>query len=490
VAAFELEDLGGEVEQARRETALAARLDEVLLDRVTASNEQGAGRVAAARAYRDAFREYGLDLEKADEAHLIRQVLSSPNRENLVAALNFVAWVEPRQRARLRAVARAAQPDSWKTLLGDIPPGLEMAEIQTYLKERLAGVSAEELTPSLLAHVGRLLSVTDEGLDLLMAAQRRSPSDFWINLTLGNTLNKRGRSEEAIGYLRVALAVRPHRGVVHHNLGIVLWRSGRLDAAYYSFREAARLDPNNPLFLYSYGVALLEKGLPAEAATTIETSLRLNPGLAKAHCDLGRAYRDTGRFSDALTAFRRGHELGSKDPAWRLPSARWVADCERLLELEALLPAWLTSSSTPHDTDEQLRLARVCRGQGLHVQAVGLYAGAFTDRERSGQSQSERTNAARSAIQASGADHLTDTDRAELRRQALGWLQDELADLDQQVKQHGKKARPALEHTLRRWQYVADLAVVRDAKALARLPEAESQAWRDFWKRVADRLAS
>jgi Flp pilus assembly protein TadD len=216
------------------------------------SDEAGAGRAAAARAYREAFRDYGLDLESGDEAELIRQVRESASREGLVAALNFCAWVEPRQRARLKAVARAAEPDSWKALLAGIPPGLEMAELQARLKARVAEVDESSLSPGLMARVGRVLDNTDEGLDLLRAAQRRAPSDFWINFTLGNTLCRRGRPDEAIGYLRVALAVRPHRGVVYHNLGIVLRKAGRLDESRACHREAARLEPNKPQFMLDH----------------------------------------------------------------------------------------------------------------------------------------------------------------------------------------------------------------------------------------------
>jgi hypothetical protein len=41
--------------------------------------------------------------------------------------------------------------------------------------------------------------------------------------------------------------------------------------------------------------------------------------------------REQGRFREALAALRRGHELGSKDPKWAYPSARWIAECEDLI---------------------------------------------------------------------------------------------------------------------------------------------------------------
>src|SRR5262249_59386732 len=93
------------------------------------------------------------------------------------------------------------------------------------------------------------------------------------------------------------------------------------------------------------------------------------------------------------------------------------------------------------------------------------------------------------AGRATDDDDLDDAGRAGLRQQALGWLTAELQDLELKVEKDAAKARPVLAGVLRGWQRFPDLAGVRDDEALARLPEAEVQAWRDFWKAVAARLA-
>ena len=41
------------------------------------------------------------------------------------------------------------------------------------------------------------------------AAQERHSGDFWINFDLGNALDNGKKPEEAVGYYRAALAVRP-----------------------------------------------------------------------------------------------------------------------------------------------------------------------------------------------------------------------------------------------------------------------------------------
>ena len=48
----------------------------------------------------------------------------------------------------------------------------------------------------------------------------------------------------------------------------------------------------------------------------------------------------------------------------------------------------------------------------------------------------------------------------------------------------GPQARPVVQQTLQHWQADTDLAGVRDADALAKLPEAERGAWRALWAEV------
>jgi hypothetical protein len=44
---------------------------------------------------------------------------------------------------------------------------------------------------------------------LLRAAQARLPGDFWVDFLLGDVLYEKKRMDEAVGFYRAALAVRP-----------------------------------------------------------------------------------------------------------------------------------------------------------------------------------------------------------------------------------------------------------------------------------------
>jgi hypothetical protein len=86
-------------------------------------------------------------------------------------------------------------------------------------------------------------------------------------------------------------------------------------------------------------------------------AIRRDPKFAEAYCNLGHALRGLGRFRDALVAFHRGHELGSKDPRWQHPSGEWVRQCEALATVSEL--AWLISPNSVRI------LTAVCRTEGV-----------------------------------------------------------------------------------------------------------------------------
>jgi hypothetical protein len=105
----------------------------------------------------------------------------------------------------------------------------------------------------------------------------------------------------------------------------------------------------------------------------------------------------------------------------------------------------------------------------------------------------DRYDGARSAAQASAgpgdaASGLDDKERARLRGQALDWLRADWSALDKR-RQEDSKAGPYIQERFRVWKYGEELAPVRDAGALAKLPQAEREAWRKLWADVDALLA-
>jgi hypothetical protein len=71
--------------------------------------------------------------------------------------------------------------------------------------------------------------------------------------------------------------------------------------------------------------------------------------------------------------------------------------------------------------------------------------------------------------------------KAKLRGQALGWLKAELAAWAKVFETGPAPLKAAIAPTLRHWKADTDLAGLREADALAKLPEAERKDWQALW---------
>ncbi len=312
---------------------------------------------------------------------------------------------------------------------------------------------------------------------------------------LGNALNDQGKPVEAEAALREAIRLKPDLQQAYGNLGLALLLQGRLKEAEKACREAIRLKHDEYMAHYGLGNVLREQGDLPGAGAEFRKAIDLAPGFAQAHCNLGQILRRQGEFRQALAALRRGHQLGTaQGPRWRYPSARWVQQCERLVELEGRLPDLLAGKITPGSPAECLEWAGLCSLKRLHRAAVRFYAEALAQPKLAdGLKEAHRYNAAcAAALAAAGqgkdADRLDAPAQAQLRQQALNWLKADLQLWQGRTRSSHPAGLQAVRRTLSRWQTDPDLAGVRDAQTLARLSEVERKLWQTLWADVAHLL--
>jgi tetratricopeptide (TPR) repeat protein len=296
----------------------------------------------------------------------------------------------------------------------------------------------------------------------------------------------------AIACFKKALELDPKNATVHYNLGNALKAQGDLPGAIACYQKALDLDPKLAQAHYNLGRALAaQEDLPG-AIACYQKALDLDPMHAEAHCNLGSALREQGHFVQALQALKRGHQLGSKRPDWRYPSARWVEDCQRLLDLDTRVPALLKGEDQPKDTAEQLALADLCqRYKKRYAAAVRFYQAAFAAKPKLTPEQQafHHYNAACAAVLAAAgkgedASKLEGKEKSRLRQQALAWLRESLQQYARLLADADARTRQAARQTLQHWQKDSDLDSVRGKDALAKLPEAERAAWQQFWAEV------
>ena len=136
---------------------------------------------------------------------------------------------------------------------------------------------------------------------------------------------------------------------------------------------------------YNLGIALKAKNQLDEASAEYKKVIDLQADFyAEANCNLADTLQSQGQLSASLDFYKRGHASGSKRKDWRYPSAQWVANAERLVQLEAKLADVLGGKATAADNRERLGLVEVCRLKRRHVAAARLYADAVTRRPETG----------------------------------------------------------------------------------------------------------
>src|SRR5262249_10551385 len=139
----------------------------------------------------------------------------------------------PEKWLRLLELASAAdpEPDKWRLAFREaLAKGAEKSELQKLATKATAdktGATTFWLSGEYLVRRG----AAESAIVLLAAGQERFPADFWLNHTLAMALGNVSRWEEAKGFLRAALSLRPQSPIAHLNVGVALANTGKHDEA-------------------------------------------------------------------------------------------------------------------------------------------------------------------------------------------------------------------------------------------------------------------
>jgi serine/threonine-protein kinase len=361
---------------------------------------------------------------------------------------------------------------------------------------------------------------------------------------LGLCLKRKGIWWLAIHEYRDALRADPESAPAHFNLGEIEAGSGEINEAIDHYREALRVDPDFVLAHYHLGIALLAKGRRdevfedypegveslnhfrglaiseasayywqaflndhewvaarnalrlspeddarlSEAIDHYRQAIRLEPGQARPYGALGQALLAKRRFAEASAAIGRCLELLPPEEAKLHENLeRLRKRCRHLLALEGRLTAIVRGTDKPA-ADECLDAAELCFVGRHYATAARLYAEALattpklTEDLRAGH----RFNAARAAALA-GCGRSDDAaghgepELKDLRRQAREWLRLDLADWAGKMDAGQMGDRIQARRALAPWREEPDLAGMRAADALSRLPAEERRDWDRLW---------
>ncbi len=155
----------------------------------------------------------------------------------------------------------------------------------------------------------------------------------------------------------------------------------------------------------------------------------------------------------------------------------------------------MAGPAAPRSPSERLGLAQMSYDKKRFSAAARVWSEALEADPKLGEDRRapHRYNAACAAALAAagkGVDEPPPDEaaKARLRGQALGWLQAELAAWSRMLETGPAQVRPAIAQALDHWQYDPDLEGIREAQALAKLPEAERKEWQSLWATYASLL--
>jgi tetratricopeptide (TPR) repeat protein len=310
------DDLRRRLGAAETELALVNRLD-AIRQRIATWVEESFDTQTAERDYADAFAAAGLGKVGDDAEEVTARVQASSVYRPLVAALDDWAWVTRDVGARkwLLGVARRADPDPWRNRLRDPEVWSDRQALQQLADEALRddGAKLDELSPQLLESFGwRLRGSRADAVPLFRSAQGRHPDDFWLNLDLAHVLDEAGRWEEAVGYNRVAVALRPDVAAARNNLGTALAMKGDVEGAIAQFHKAIELDSRFAPAHYNLGKVLHAKKDLDGASAAYKRATEFAPKYAPAHCNLGKVLHAKKDLDGASAEYRKAIELAPK----------------------------------------------------------------------------------------------------------------------------------------------------------------------------------
>jgi serine/threonine-protein kinase len=330
---------------------------------------------------------------------------------------------------------------------------------------------------------------------------------------------------EAIEHYRQALQIDPEFAPAEYLLGVVLVARGRLDESQERRREGVRLklhdadayndilgfaareeiehyhqalymDPKFHVPHNNLGITPRDAALLNEAIEHFERALRIahrtDPRLENwVHAELGQAFLAQGRFGEAEAATRRCLDRLPADEPLRANLEAQLRRCQRLIALQARLPAVLKGKDNPRNSDETLEFAELCGITSRFAAAAHFFAEALAAAPRAADdphSTHRYTAACAAALAGSGrgADGaaLDEVERARWRGQSRDWLRADLILWGRMLDSGSQPDRLLIKPRLAHLWADPDLAGMLDQASLGELPPPERQECQALWSEI------
>ena len=148
----------------------------------------------------------------------------------------------------------------------------------------------------------------DHAIEWFSRAVQRDPKPAYL-LSLGNTLRRQGRLEEAFRPLDRAVEIDIESAEAWKALAGLLADLKRHNEAMLSFQHVLKLDPRDGDAAYQAGLLLFQSGKPEDALALLDRSDQLQPNHAPTAQMRGLVLQILGRVEEAHVEMCRAHAL-------------------------------------------------------------------------------------------------------------------------------------------------------------------------------------
>ena len=177
------------------------------------------------------------------------------------------------------------------------PPGIE-GEIEM-------GTEAE-----MLVHLERALEL--------------DPNFLKARLHLGRTCFEQNLHDQALRQFRALMEQSPQHAWGHYHIGLVYQNIGAVEDSIREFTAELELYPDHTLARIDLGKLLVQTGRAADGLTHLLRAREEQPEAAEVHTGLAKAYREQGRFEEAVASARKSDRTESAAGGWTLPAGATV----------------------------------------------------------------------------------------------------------------------------------------------------------------------
>jgi tetratricopeptide (TPR) repeat protein len=273
-------------------------------------------------------------------------------------------------------------------------------------------------------------------------------------------------------------------------LSLDLRANDELRGVTRSYGKTIEGNPKDAMAYTNLGKVLREKGNIERANAGYQREIKISPNYDRAYGNLAIAFHRQGNFSGEVGACRKAIEISPRNAT----AHHLSRIAQPLVELEPRLVAVVDGTPQPVDNAERLGYALLCYYKKQYAAAAHFWEGAFAQDPQQAENLTEehRYKAACAAALAGasqGKEEIEEDERMKWRDQAFVWLRADLALRTKQLESGKPEDRKAVLQQMQHWQRDGDLSGIRDAEALAKLPESEREALLKLWADV-EKLAA